>query len=94
VRGQGGGGLGGGCGEENNNKISDLTGHISLPAAGKTTLNRILNPRIVFTSHINNSGLYACIQSELGGIGRFQLTGTNTLRYIIGDIKGSPAFPP
>lgn len=32
------------------------------------------------------------IQSELGGIGRFQLTGTNTLRYIIGDIKGIKLF--
>lgn len=29
-------------------------GHISLPALGVTTLNRVLNPRIVFTSHINN----------------------------------------
>lgn len=67
-------------------------GHISLPAAGKTTFNRILNPRIVFTSHINNLGLYSYIQSELGGIGRFQLTGTNTLRYIIGDIKGIKLF--
>lgn len=67
-------------------------GHISLPAVGKTTLNRILNPRIVFTSHINNFGLYSYIQSELGGIGRFQLTGTNTLRYIIGDIKGIKLF--
>jgi hypothetical protein len=24
----------------------------------------------------------------LGGIGRFQLTGNNTIRYIVGDIKG------
>ena len=29
-------------------------GHLSIPAKGKTTLNRILNPRIVFTGHINN----------------------------------------
>jgi hypothetical protein len=31
-------------------------GHISIPALGITTLNRILNPRIVFTSHVNNLG--------------------------------------
>ena len=58
-----------------------------MPALGNSTLNRVLNPRIVFTSHINNLGLYAYIQSELGGIRRFQYTGTNTFRYIIGDIK-------
>ena len=29
-------------------------GHISLPSLGVTTLNRVLNPRIVFTSHISN----------------------------------------
>jgi hypothetical protein len=63
-------------------------GHISLPSLGVTTLNRVLNPRIVFTSHINNLGLYAYIQSQLGGIGRFQLSGDNMIRYIIGDIKG------
>nr|QBM09620.1 hypothetical protein [Dactylella sp.] len=34
-------------------------GSISLPALGNTTLNRVLNPRIVFTSHINNLGLYS-----------------------------------
>lgn len=62
-------------------------GHISIPALGNTTLNRILNPRIVFTSHINNMQLYAYIQYELGGIGRFQCN-NNILRYIIGDIKG------
>jgi len=67
-------------------------GHISLPAVGYTTLNRVLNPRIVFTSHENNLGLYSYIQSKLGGIGRFQLTGTNTIRYIIGDIKGIKLF--
>ena len=49
---------------------------------------RVFNPRIVFTSHIDNLGLYAFIQSELGNIGRFQITGINTLRYIIGDLKG------
>jgi hypothetical protein len=32
--------------------------------------------------------LYALLQSELGGIGRFQFTGSNTLRYIIGDVEG------
>jgi len=31
-------------------------GHISLPAIGHTTLTRILNPRVIFTSHINNLG--------------------------------------
>ena len=57
-------------------------------------MNRILNPRIIFTSHINNLGLYAYIQSELGGIGRFQISGVNqsALRYIIGDIKGILLF--
>jgi hypothetical protein len=63
-------------------------GHLSLPFLGKTVLNRILNPRIIFTSHINDIGLYAYIQSRLGGIGRFQLIGNNKIRYIIGDIKG------
>jgi hypothetical protein len=52
----------------------------------------VLNPRIVFTSHINNLGLYAFVQSKLGGIGRFQFTGTNTIRYIIGDMKGIQLF--
>ena len=63
-------------------------GSISLPSLGVTSLNRILNPRIVFTSHINNIGMYAYIQSELGNIGRFQgasSSGENILRYIIGD---------
>lgn len=32
-------------------------------------------------------GLYAYIQWKLGGIGRFQVTGNNIIRYIIGDIK-------
>jgi len=62
-------------------------GHLSLPSLGNTTLNRVLNPRIVFTSHVGNLGMYAFIQSELGNIGRFQISG-NTIRYIIGDIKG------
>ena len=55
---------------------------------GITTLNRVLNPRIVFTSHINNLAMYAFIQSELGNIGRFQYSGDKAIRYIIGDIKG------
>jgi hypothetical protein len=63
-------------------------GNISIPALGSTILNRILNPRIVFTSHKNNLHLYAYIQHKLGGIGRFQLVNNNTIRYIIGDIKG------
>ena len=63
-------------------------GHISLPYLGSTTLNRILNPRIVFTSHKNNLGMYTFLQSELGNIGRFQSTGDNIIRYIIGDMKG------
>ena len=33
-------------------------GSISIPALGTTTMNRILNPRIVFTSHVNNIGMY------------------------------------
>lgn len=64
-------------------------GSISIPALGTTTMNRILNPRIVFTSHVNNIGMYAYLQSKLGGIGRFQTSGTNTLRYIIGDKEGT-----
>jgi hypothetical protein len=62
-------------------------GHISLPALGITKLSRILNPRIVFTSHINNIKMYAYIQYRLGGIGRFQVS-NNTIRYIIGNIEG------
>lgn len=62
-------------------------GHISLPSLGNTTLNRVLNPRIVFTSHKDNLGMYAFLQSELGNIGRFQSSGNNIIRYIIGDIK-------
>ena len=64
-------------------------GHISIPALFKNSLSvRVFNPRIVFTSHIDNLALHAFIQSELGNIGRFQISGENTLRYIIGDIKG------
>lgn len=51
-------------------------------------MNRVVNTRIVFTSHANNLGMYAFIQSELGKIGRFQTSGDNAIRYIIGDIKG------
>jgi hypothetical protein len=40
-------------------------GDISIPALGNTTLNRVLNPRIVFTSHINNIGMY-CIYNLRG----------------------------
>jgi len=47
-------------------------GHLSLPFLGNTTLNRVLNPRIVFTSHVNNLELYVFIQCMLGGKGRFQ----------------------
>ena len=67
-------------------------GHISLPSLGVTTLNRVLNPRIVFTSHINNLGMYAFIQSELGNVGRFQNSSDNVVRYIIGDINGIMLF--
>jgi hypothetical protein len=67
-------------------------GHISIPALGFTVLNRVLNPRIVFTSHINNLGLYAFIQSQLGNCGRFQKSGTNIIRFIIGDKKGIILF--
>ena len=68
-------------------------GHISLPFLGNTILNRVLNPRIVFTSHINNIELYICIQSALSGIGRFQLVNNNNIiRYIIGDVKGITFF--
>lgn len=62
-------------------------GHISLPSLGSTILNRVLNPRIVFTSHKNNLGMYTFLQSELGNIGRFQASSTNVIRYIIGDMK-------
>jgi len=67
-------------------------GDISIPALGNTTLNRVLNPRIVFTSHINNLGMYAYIQSELDYVGRFQTSGKNVLRYIIGDKNGIILF--
>jgi len=62
-------------------------GHISIPASGNSTLNRVLNPRIIFTSHINNLPLYAYIQSKLNGAGRFQKVSDTVVRYIIGDIQ-------
>ena len=46
-------------------------GNISLPFMGNTILNRVLNPRIMFTAHVNDISLYANIQAKLGGIGRF-----------------------
>lgn len=67
-------------------------GHLSLPFLGKTILNRVLNPRIVFTSHINNIELYVYIQYMLNGKGRFQKVNDNTIRYIIGDIEGIKLF--
>lgn len=60
-------------------------GSISLPSLGVTSLNRVLNPRLVFTSHIDNIGMYLFLQSELGNVGRFQRSSENVLRYIIGD---------
>lgn len=36
--------------------------------------------------------MYAFIQSELGNVGRFQITGENILRYIIGDKAGIVLF--
>jgi hypothetical protein len=67
-------------------------GDIYLPSLGKTVLNRVLNPKISFTSHINNLFLYATIQSRIGGIGRFQKREGNIIRYIIGDIEGIKIF--
>ena len=46
-------------------------GDISLPFLGNTTLNRVLNPRIVFTSHENNLELFVYIQTMLKEKGRF-----------------------
>jgi hypothetical protein len=63
-------------------------GNINIPALGNTSLDRILNPRIVFTADKNNLHLYAYIQHKLGYKGRFQLVNGNTIRYIIGDIEG------
>jgi hypothetical protein len=66
-------------------------GCIELPSIGKTSLKRVLNPRIIFTSHINNLEMFLRISNQLGNIGRFQVT-ENVLRYIIGDIKGIKFF--
>ncbi len=63
-------------------------GHIFLPFMGKTILNRILNPKFFFTSHIKYIALYAYIQHMLGRIGRFEKVDDKTIRYVIGDIKG------
>jgi Cytochrome c oxidase subunit III/LAGLIDADG endonuclease len=63
-------------------------GSIHIPALGKTTLNRILNPRFVFTFHKNELPFYKKIQLELKGIGRFENRADNVARYIIGDIEG------
>lgn len=62
-------------------------GYISLPALGNTTLNRILNPRLVFTFNINNLPLFVFIKNKLE-VGRFQQSSENVGRYIIGDYKG------
>ena len=67
-------------------------GHISLPFLGNTTLNRVLNPRIVFTSHENNLELFVYIQTMLKEKGRFQKSGGNTIRFIIGDLEGIKLF--
>ena len=67
-------------------------GHISLPFLGNSTLNRVLNPRIVFTSHENNLELFVYIQTLLKEKGRFQKSGGNTIRFIIGDIEGIKLF--
>lgn len=55
-------------------------------------LNRVLNPRLIFTSDKKNIGLYAYLQNEMGGIGRFQFSSENVVRYIIGDIEGIKLF--
>src|SRR5699024_10016184 len=67
-------------------------GNISLPFFGNTTLNRVLNHRIVFTSHENNLELFVNIQTMLKEKGRFQKSGGNTIRFIIGDIAGIKLF--
>lgn len=63
-------------------------GYNSLPAMGNSTVNRVLSLVLCLLHIKNNIGLYAYLQSELGGIGRFQLSNENTVRYIIGDIEG------
>lgn len=67
-------------------------GHLSLPFLGQTTFNRVLNPRIVFTSHINNINLYVYIHYMLNGKGRFQKVNGDTIRFIIGDVEGIKLF--
>jgi len=63
-------------------------GNINIPALGTTTLNRVLNPRIVFTGSKTNLSLYKFIQSKLDGRGRFLTKDEKTIRYIVGDIEG------
>ena len=63
-------------------------GNINIPALSNTSLDRILNPIIVFTGDKDNLQLYGYIQHRLGYKGRFQLVNGNTIRYIIGDIEG------
>lgn len=43
--------------------LLESDGHISLPSLGVTTLNRVVNPRIEFTSHINNLSMCTFIQA-------------------------------
>ncbi len=66
-------------------------GYISLPFLGNTILNRILNPRIIFTGNIKDIELYKNIRSELNDLGRIQVTG-NIVKYIIGDRVGIITF--
>jgi hypothetical protein len=58
----------------------------------QTILNRVLNPRIVFSSYINNIELYAYIQYMLQGKNCFQKVNDNAIRYIIGDIESIKLF--
>ena len=67
-------------------------GHISLLFMSKIMLNRILSPKIVFTWHIKDIALYAYIQHMLEGVGPFDKVDKNTIRYVIGDIKGIILF--
>jgi hypothetical protein len=50
-------------------------GHISLPAVSNTTLNRVLNPRIVFTSplgpHLQNKILMGPLRGHKNNLGLF-----------------------
>jgi len=66
--------------------LLEANGCIELYSIDKTSLKRVLNPRIIFTSHKFFLNLYFTIYSKLEYIGRFQQTG-DVLRYIIEDIK-------